>query len=144
MNGEAAPADNQGWWARAKARWSYSEAASEETPVEKTPHDLLKELSDLAPAEAARTLKRRGAETLSSSRDALAFQTNRVQRLPRPPYAPKRVPGRVRRPRYNPHGRDIDDNNTAVSARIHTIGCRRRTSKAAAILETLGNEGLPP
>ena len=59
MNGEAAPADNQGWWARAKARWSYSEA-EEAAPVEKTPHDLLKELSDLAPAEAARTLKRRG------------------------------------------------------------------------------------
>ena len=28
-----------------RARWSYSEAAEEETPVEKTPHDLLKELS---------------------------------------------------------------------------------------------------
>ena len=60
MNGEEAAPEATGWWARAKARWSYSEAASEETPVEKTPHDLLKELSDLAPAEAARTLKRRG------------------------------------------------------------------------------------
>ena len=59
MNGEAAPAEAPGWWARAKARWSYSEA-EEAAPVEKTPHDLLKELSDLAPAEAARTLKRRG------------------------------------------------------------------------------------
>ena len=59
MNGEyeqeAAPAENVGWWARAKARWSYGDVAEEETPVEKTPHDLLKELSDLAPAEAART-----------------------------------------------------------------------------------------
>ena len=52
MNGEAAPAEATGWWARAKARWSYSEA-EEAAPVEKTPHDLLKELSDLAPAEAA-------------------------------------------------------------------------------------------
>ena len=48
MNGEyeqeAAPAENVGWWARAKARWSYSDAAEEAAPVEKTPHDLLKEL----------------------------------------------------------------------------------------------------
>ena len=60
MNGEEAAPEATGWWARAKARWSYSEAAEEAAPVEKTPHDLLKELSDLAPAEAARTLKRRG------------------------------------------------------------------------------------
>ena len=60
MNGEEAAPEATGWWARAKARWSYSEATEEAAPVEKTPHDLLKELSDLAPAEAARTLKRRG------------------------------------------------------------------------------------
>ena len=58
MNGEEAAPEATGWWARAKARWSYSEAAGR--PPAQTPHDLLKELSDLAPAGAARALKRRG------------------------------------------------------------------------------------
>ena len=82
------------------------------------------------------------AETLSRSSSRFSNAT-----LPTPPTVSLRAqesPRTRQKTRYNPHGRDIDDNHKLFRLACAASAGSQKPARAAAILATLGNEGLPP
>ena len=93
---------------------------------------------------AQRLILRRRRGRLSRSREALGLSN---EPLPTPPTASLRAqesPRTRQKTRYNPHGRDIDDNHKLFRLARAASAASVNSARAAAILETLGNEGLPP